>query len=52
MPQMAPMSWIIIYMLFIMITMMFNMKIYFHKSNKLTKEFKNNNKMIDKTWKW
>nr|QUE43147.1 ATP8 [Luciola singapura] len=51
MPQMAPLSWLNLFMFFIMIFMMFNMMNYFsfiYKS-KNTEQKKNNKHFI---WKW
>nr|BAJ24507.1 ATP synthase F0 subunit 8 [Phraortes sp. Miyako Island] len=52
MPQMAPMSWIIIYMTFITILLMFNMKMYFQKKNQLMMKTISVNKINEKSWKW
>nr|UBA17445.1 ATP synthase F0 subunit 8 [Peruphasma schultei] len=52
MPQMAPMSWMIIYIYFISIMMMFILKIYFNKKSSI-KIIKNYKKMnINKNWMW
>nr|YP_010729227.1 ATP synthase F0 subunit 8 [Luciola kagiana]WEB57923.1 ATP synthase F0 subunit 8 [Luciola kagiana] len=51
MPQMAPLSWLNLFMFFIMIFMMFNMMNYFsftYKSKELNK--KKMTKLY--TWKW
>nr|QEJ81491.1 ATP synthase F0 subunit 8 [Luciola sp. FM23] len=51
MPQMAPLSWLNLFMFFIMIFMMFNLMNYFsfmYKSKEL--EQKKNTKLY--TWKW
>nr|ATI10798.1 ATP synthase F0 subunit 8 [Calvisia medogensis] len=52
MPQMMPMSWIIMYMYFLMITIIFITKIYFYKQKKTIP-----NKMTllssnEQYWKW
>nr|ARH54588.1 ATP synthase F0 subunit 8 [Pogonus iridipennis] len=53
MPQMAPMSWIFLYIMFTMIFLMFNFLNYYLfliKNNEMT-ELKNfKNKMLN--WKW
>nr|YP_009695043.1 ATP synthase F0 subunit 8 [Emeia pseudosauteri]QEJ81581.1 ATP synthase F0 subunit 8 [Emeia pseudosauteri] len=50
MPQMAPMNWYYLFLLFIFIVLMINMMIYFNKI------YENNNKNIKKNiqfkWKW
>nr|UYC28885.1 ATP synthase F0 subunit 8 [Medeopteryx sp.] len=51
MPQMAPLSWLNLFMFFITIFMLFNIMNYFsltYKNNNIKKE--NNKKII--TWKW
>nr|QNP10061.1 ATP synthase F0 subunit 8 [Ochthebius peisonis] len=53
MPQMAPMNWIFLFIMFTMIFLMFNSLNYFsfkYKTNK-TEEIKTNNK-IKLNWKW
>nr|UBA17458.1 ATP synthase F0 subunit 8 [Phryganistria guangxiensis] len=52
MPQMNPMSWMLLYMYFILMTTMFIVKIYFNK--KMTKQPQNqkHNKQIEKIWMW
>nr|ACY00188.1 ATP synthase F0 subunit 8 [Bacillus atticus] len=52
MPQMAPMSWMSMYMYFIFMMMMFIMMIYFNKMMKKISinELKNMNN--EKLWKW
>nr|YP_004021119.1 ATP synthase F0 subunit 8 [Micadina phluctainoides]BAJ24520.1 ATP synthase F0 subunit 8 [Micadina phluctainoides] len=53
MPQMAPMNWMMIYMYFLMIMMLFIMKIYFSKKNKMNYNLKNSYiKNTTKNWKW
>nr|BAJ24572.1 ATP synthase F0 subunit 8 [Sipyloidea sipylus] len=52
MPQMMPMSWMILYMFFILLMMLFMTKMYFYK--KTMKEENMNKNMITKqiNWKW
>nr|WID87032.1 ATP synthase F0 subunit 8 [Carausius sp.] len=51
MPQMAPMNWIYIYILFITILLMYMSKMYF---NKMTTMTNTDNKIIKSNnyWKW
>nr|YP_010882118.1 ATP synthase F0 subunit 8 [Sungaya inexpectata]WID87019.1 ATP synthase F0 subunit 8 [Sungaya inexpectata] len=51
MPQMAPMSWMILYLYFMMLMMMFMTKMYFNMTTKTTIEFKEI-KMNKYNWKW
>nr|YP_010882131.1 ATP synthase F0 subunit 8 [Lopaphus albopunctatus]WID87045.1 ATP synthase F0 subunit 8 [Lopaphus albopunctatus] len=52
MPQMAPMSWMMIYLYITIIMIMFIIKIYFNKNNYM--KININNLMIknNKNWKW
>nr|AHZ01495.1 ATP synthase 8 [Clonopsis maroccana] len=52
MPQMAPMSWMMLYLYFLITMMLFIMMIYFNKTIneiKIIKFKKTNN---EKNWKW
>nr|YP_004021855.1 ATP synthase F0 subunit 8 [Ramulus irregulariterdentatus]BAJ24481.1 ATP synthase F0 subunit 8 [Ramulus irregulariterdentatus] len=52
MPQMAPMSWMMLYMYFIMMLMIFIIKMYFNKE--VMMKLKMNLKTIQlmNNWKW
>nr|QPT74088.1 ATP synthase F0 subunit 8 [Pharnaciini sp. NS-2020] len=52
MPQMAPMSWILIYFYFILIMLTFMMKIYFYKMKKINFIKKDMLSKNEKNWKW
>uniref|UniRef100_UPI0030FF379C ATP synthase F0 subunit 8 n=1 Tax=Neohirasea hongkongensis TaxID=1461108 RepID=UPI0030FF379C len=52
MPQMAPMSWMIIYIYFMMIMMMYIMKMYFTKNTYINKSSKNVIEKKANNWKW
>nr|YP_010181526.1 ATP synthase F0 subunit 8 [Eurycantha calcarata]QVD43187.1 ATP synthase F0 subunit 8 [Eurycantha calcarata] len=52
MPQMAPMSWMLLYMFFISMTTMFMMKIYFNKASFDKKSNNNLMKFKENNWKW
>nr|ARH55109.1 ATP synthase F0 subunit 8 [Niptus hololeucus] len=50
MPQMAPLSWSILYLLFLMIFLMINMINYYNKNYMLKNKNFKKNKFIN--WKW
>nr|YP_009251341.1 ATP synthase F0 subunit 8 [Bicellonychia lividipennis]AIQ80138.1 ATP synthase F0 subunit 8 [Bicellonychia lividipennis] len=50
MPQMAPMNWLYLFILFIMILLMINSMIYFFKTYK--NNFMIQKKNIELKWKW
>nr|WRW10879.1 ATP synthase F0 subunit 8 [Chlaenius naeviger] len=54
MPQMAPMNWLFLYLMFTMIFMMFNFFNYYMFLIKNNKTIMKNNKFINKIldWKW
>nr|YP_011010397.1 ATP synthase F0 subunit 8 [Metrocoris inthanon]WPW47012.1 ATP synthase F0 subunit 8 [Metrocoris inthanon] len=51
MPQMAPLSWLTLMMMFIMTMMVMNTLMYFNK-NYITKTEKMNKIMKTMNWKW
>nr|YP_010698192.1 ATP synthase F0 subunit 8 [Aphrophora memorabilis]WCH58178.1 ATP synthase F0 subunit 8 [Aphrophora memorabilis] len=51
MPQMAPMSWTLLFLMFILSYLMFNMNIYFIQNFENMKK-KNNNITKQMNWKW
>nr|ATI10811.1 ATP synthase F0 subunit 8 [Megalophasma granulatum] len=51
MPQMAPMNWNIIYLMFIMLSTMFMINIYYNKQMLTNKKIMNYTKMT-LNWKW
>nr|YP_009104415.1 ATP synthase F0 subunit 8 [Aeneolamia contigua]AFV32118.1 ATP synthase F0 subunit 8 [Aeneolamia contigua] len=51
MPQMAPMSWMMLMSMFIVSYMMFNMVIYFTQELKTNKK-KNKIMILQMNWKW
>nr|AXS66223.1 ATP synthase F0 subunit 8 [Tenebrionoidea sp. 4 KM-2017] len=51
MPQMAPMSWSLLMIYFILIFMIFNLTIYFSFYLE-PKKLSSDNKIIQKNWKW
>uniref|UniRef100_UPI0030DFB444 ATP synthase F0 subunit 8 n=1 Tax=Chauliops quaternaria TaxID=2936723 RepID=UPI0030DFB444 len=51
MPQMSPMSWEILFTMFIMMYMMMNMMMYWMKKNKINQK-STNSKMSIMKWKW
>nr|ALO71006.1 ATP synthase F0 subunit 8 [Pselaphinae sp. 4 EF-2015] len=52
MPQMAPINWIFLYLLFILIFMMFNFSNYYYYFFSLKNNFKLNYFKKNKSWKW
>nr|YP_011035830.1 ATP synthase F0 subunit 8 [Penicillidia jenynsii]WRI60686.1 ATP synthase F0 subunit 8 [Penicillidia jenynsii] len=53
MPQMFPMNWLFIYIIFIMIFMMYLIKIYFSFFQKMPNNKKMMNfKILKMNWKW
>nr|YP_010851763.1 ATP synthase F0 subunit 8 [Penicillidia dufourii]WGH14991.1 ATP synthase F0 subunit 8 [Penicillidia dufourii] len=52
MPQMFPMNWLLIYMIFILIFMMYMIKIYFSFFQKMPSNNKFNFKIKKINWKW
>nr|QPT74075.1 ATP synthase F0 subunit 8 [Micadina brachyptera] len=53
MPQMAPMSWMMIYLYFMLIMLMFITKIYFNMNNSMnSKSYMFSVNKNEKTWKW
>nr|YP_010518628.1 ATP synthase F0 subunit 8 [Neohirasea stephanus]UXO94153.1 ATP synthase F0 subunit 8 [Neohirasea stephanus] len=52
MPQMAPMSWMIIYIYFMLIMMMYITKMYFTKNTYIKKSLKNLIEKKENNWKW
>nr|QEH58957.1 ATPase subunit 8 [Metrocoris sp. XD-2019] len=51
MPQMAPMSWTMLFLMFISMVVLINMMMYFNK-NYLTKKELIKSKMKMMNWKW
>nr|YP_009104428.1 ATP synthase F0 subunit 8 [Callitettix biformis]AFV32130.1 ATP synthase F0 subunit 8 [Callitettix biformis] len=51
MPQMAPMAWLLLFTMFILSYMMFNMNIYFIQNFENNNK-KNNNIIKQMNWKW
>nr|AXS65252.1 ATP synthase F0 subunit 8 [Bostrichoidea sp. 5 KM-2017] len=51
MPQMAPMSWSILYLMFMIMLVMVNIMNYYIKNLKITSK-SNEMKKISKNWKW
>nr|YP_010596320.1 ATP synthase F0 subunit 8 [Sthenias yunnanus]WAJ61222.1 ATP synthase subunit 8 [Sthenias yunnanus] len=51
MPQMAPLSWLILFLFFIMIFMIFNIK-NFYMFNYLPKSSISNKNIVTYNWKW
>nr|YP_004021526.1 ATP synthase F0 subunit 8 [Megacrania alpheus adan]BAJ24585.1 ATP synthase F0 subunit 8 [Megacrania alpheus adan] len=52
MPQMAPMSWMIMYMYIMTTLMMFMTKIYFTKKMKINKNINMMEMNKENNWKW
>nr|UFZ13762.1 ATP synthase F0 subunit 8 [Acanthacorydalis asiatica] len=52
MPQMAPINWLILFFLFSIIMIMFNIMNYFIYSAPLPKSLSTNLKFNSLTWKW
>nr|YP_004021393.1 ATP synthase F0 subunit 8 [Phobaeticus serratipes]BAJ24533.1 ATP synthase F0 subunit 8 [Phobaeticus serratipes] len=52
MPQMSPMSWLMIYMYFISMYLLFIMKIYFKKNNNIKMKIKQLSNNYKNNWKW
>nr|YP_010709593.1 ATP synthase F0 subunit 8 [Sosibia gibba]WCS40808.1 ATP synthase F0 subunit 8 [Sosibia gibba] len=52
MPQMMPMSWIMIYIYFLMMMMMFITKMYFYKNMKKNSMTTHMKTQQEKIWKW
>nr|YP_004021608.1 ATP synthase F0 subunit 8 [Entoria okinawaensis]BAJ24429.1 ATP synthase F0 subunit 8 [Entoria okinawaensis] len=52
MPQMAPMSWMILYMFFIIILMTFFIKIYFNKEIMMKLNSTSKTIYTKNNWKW
>nr|AMW68011.1 ATP synthase F0 subunit 8 [Negha inflata] len=52
MPQMAPMNWLFLYILFISLFMLFLMKNYFFLSNNFKSINISSLKLEKKNWKW
>nr|UFZ12816.1 ATP synthase F0 subunit 8 [Acanthacorydalis sinensis] len=52
MPQMAPINWLILFLLFSIIMIMFNIMNYFIYSASLPKESITNLKLNSLIWKW
>nr|QDA21662.1 ATP synthase F0 subunit 8 [Trigomphus carus] len=53
MPQMAPMSWLMLFMFFTIMMIMFNMINYYSFTPKITSEnIDKKHKIESKNWKW
>nr|YP_010709541.1 ATP synthase F0 subunit 8 [Rhagonycha nigroimpressa]WCS40137.1 ATP synthase F0 subunit 8 [Rhagonycha nigroimpressa]WRO44848.1 ATP synthase F0 subunit 8 [Rhagonycha nigroimpressa] len=53
MPQMAPLSWLNLFIYFIMVFMFFNsLNYFFYNKSSISQEKKNLKKMISSSWKW
>nr|YP_004021420.1 ATP synthase F0 subunit 8 [Heteropteryx dilatata]BAJ24546.1 ATP synthase F0 subunit 8 [Heteropteryx dilatata] len=52
MPQMAPMSWMLMYLYFIIIMIMFITKVYFNKTTNINMKMKYQTNIKEKNWKW
>nr|WOC30362.1 ATP synthase F0 subunit 8 [Eodorcadion gorbunovi] len=51
MPQMAPLSWLTLFMFFLMIYLIFNIINYYNFQYKI-KTFKKNKILLNYNWKW
>nr|YP_009465594.1 ATP synthase F0 subunit 8 [Eurydema maracandica]AUZ97275.1 ATP synthase F0 subunit 8 [Eurydema maracandica] len=52
MPQMAPLWWEILFIMFMITFMMFNIMIYFNSSKNINKKNSLNKKSLQLNWMW
>nr|YP_010999375.1 ATP synthase F0 subunit 8 [Arma koreana]WPM93260.1 ATP synthase F0 subunit 8 [Arma koreana] len=52
MPQMSPLWWEVLFIIFVMTYFMFNIMIYFNKKNSLINKNSKNNKTNNLNWMW